>query len=327
MNWRATGTRILSAVKQALEKISMALVNPKDEKNKWFQYGFTLLVLGVIALQVLRNWEEIKNYPWHFEYWSLLLSFFAYACAMAFAVLCWRSIMGRLVDLWPLRTHFRIYCMTTVAKRLPSPVWYIGARVLGYEALGIAKTLTGMALGIEVLIYIFSGFLFSFVFSAVGPFWAILRESPWLGLLAIPLLLLLFYPNWLVRLANWGLRRLKRPPITLQLSSKDVVVWCIYYLGVWAGGAMMVFLLTRSIYPVAIDYLLFVFGAWTISGVIGTLGQFTLITLAGFGIRQAALAYILSFAIPWPVAIAVALLSRILVPIYEGFWALVASKV
>jgi len=61
--------------------------------------------------------------------------------------------------------------------------------------------------------------------------------------------------------------------------------------------------------------------------VIGTLGQFTLITLAGFGIRQAALAYILSFAIPWPVAIAVALLSRILVPIYEGFWALVASKV
>lgn len=327
MNWQATGARVLTSAKQLLEKTSAALVDPKAAKNKWFQYGFTLLVLGLIVFQILRHWEEIKSYPWRFEYWSLLLSFFAYTSAMAFAVLCWRAIMKRVAGAWPLRTHFRIYCMTTVAKRLPSPVWYIGARVLGYEALGVPKTLTSMALGIEVLIYIFSGFLCSFVFSAVGPFWTILRDSPWLGLLVIPLILLLIYPNWLVELANWGLRRLKRPTITLHLRFRDVASWSGYYLGVWAGGATMVFLLTRSIYPVGIEYLLFMFGAWTISGVIGTLGQFTLITLAGFGIRQVALAYVLSFAIPWPVAIAVALLSRILVPIYEGFWALVASKI
>jgi hypothetical protein len=304
-----------------------AAITDKGSKGKRFQIVFTFLVLAIIGYEFARHWGEIKSYPWRLDYFSLVLSFVAYSGALGFALLCWRSIMIQLSGFRSTRTHFRIYCMTMVAKRLPTPIWYAGARILGYEGLGVAKPVTAVAIGLEVMIYVFSGLLLGLVFSMAGPFWLVMQENPWISVSALPFVVLVLRPKWLIQLTNWGLRRARRDEISVELGFRNVIVWCLYYLGVWSCGAVTVFLMTNSIYPVSLQQFPSMLDAWAISGVVGTLGQVTLLTPAGFGIRQAVLAYLLSFSIPWPVAITVAVLSRLLVPIYESIWALIASRV
>jgi hypothetical protein len=318
--------RFVGWLRWTVTETSAAITDTKGSKGKRFQIVFTVLVLAIIGYEFARHWGEIKNYPWRLNYVSLSLTFVAYTGVLWLALLCWRSIMIQLSGYKPLHVHFRIYFMTTVAKRLPTPIWYTGARIFGYEGIGVAKSVTAMAIGLEIMVHVFSGLALGLIFSAVGPFWSVIRESPWVSVVALPFIVLMLRPAWLIKLANWGLRRVRQAEISVVFGFRNVAVWCLYYFGVWTCGAGMIFLITNSIYPVSWQQFPAMLDAWAISGVVGMLGQVTFLTLAGFGVRQAMLAYLLSYSIPWPVAIAVALLSRLLVPIYESTWALIASR-
>ena len=85
----------------------------------------------------------------------------------------------------------------------------------------------------------------------------------------------------------------------------------------------MLYYLVNVVYPISASLAPAMINIWSVAGVVTLLGHLTMLLPAGFGVKQLIAAYLLSFYIPWPAAVLVAILSRLSVTLLEVFWMLV----
>jgi uncharacterized membrane protein YbhN (UPF0104 family) len=111
--------------------------------------------------------------------------------------------------------------------------------------------------------------------------------------------------NWLLR---QGFRLLHREPVQVSLAMADVARFFLQRLGVWVLQGLAFAALVRSIYPVDPRDLPGIAASFVVSWVIGFM---SLLTPSGLGVREAVQAGLLALIVPLPVAVALAILSRI----------------
>jgi len=218
----------------------------------------------------------------------------------------------------------RLYCYTNLAKRLPTPVWYVAARVYVYDKERIAKRVTSTAVLIEIVVVIFSGilvYLASLPFSSYTPL--LLEGNLWVLLLLVPLAAIVARPSWLSVSLNFLLTKFRRGKLLITIMPGDMLQWSALSSLAWTLGGFIIYSLSNGIYYLPLAHLPDMVNIWAISGIAG---QVALFMPMGMGVKELTLAYLLSSYMPLPVAVVVSLLSRLCLLVSDFFWALVLSK-
>src|SRR5438874_320309 len=113
---------------------------------------FMVTPLVVLALLIWQEREQLLSIHWNLDPTILLFSFVLYSFALGIAVINWGILMnelgGRLS--WPV--HFKAYCQTNAARRVPILPWHIIGRVYIYQLHGISRLISSAASALEFLL-------------------------------------------------------------------------------------------------------------------------------------------------------------------------------
>ncbi len=278
---------------------------------------FTLLVLMGLGVMVYNSRETLLTYDWQFRPIPFIISFAIYATALILAILGWGLIVNKIAGKRPWLTHIYIFCTTNITQRLPGIFWHVVGRMMMYQETGISKRSITISSGIEFFLLAISSLTVSLLT------WAIIPSQP----LKNPLLMivgaalgLLFIQPFSIR---WFMQKLKIDlSYVHNLHYYHILAWLSIYIVIWVLGGIILFAIISIIHPIALNTLPGIVSAWALSGTIALVSTFT---PSGFGLREISLSLMLSGYMPTGVAVIIALLTRILLTLYEAFWALIVS--
>ena len=297
-------------------------IEPKRRSNRWGLL-FTILMVGAAGLalvyMVYRDWEILLSYDWQIHPWPLAATVLLHAITMLFGSWNWGVVMDHFSQKLPYVRHFRYFCLSHAAKRLPGTLWYIAGRATLYRQEGIDARLTSLASGIEYALTTLSGILVGIVFSL-----SILDAyniSRWLLILPLAAIIALFHPRVLGIIFRFLKVELNR------FGPGDLLRWTAGFTFQWLLSGLLFFTFINIIYPLPLDRLGYVIGVW-VSVIMVT--RLLLFAPSNLGITEIGFSLLLAAVIPAPIAVAAAVFFRLFTTlldiVYAGAWLVLARN-
>jgi glycosyltransferase 2 family protein len=288
-------------------------------RSGWVRVGqwlAGLLIIGLAARSLLRNWTELRSQPleWRIEPGWLVLSALLVWAMYALLIVAWRMMLagwGQRLDGW---TAARIWTVSSLGKYLPGKVWAIAGMALLAQRAGIAAwAATGSAVVLQVLAIgtgaAVAGLTGRQAIAAADP-----RLGAVLGVLiagAVAGVALLLWPAFLrrlLRLAAPDAEARGTPPVA------GIAFGIVANLVAWLGYGLALWLLARGLLPsVGLDPALAI-AVFTASYLAGFLALFA---PGGIGVREGLFILMLQGPLGIAAATALALASRVLLTITE----------
>ena len=281
----------------------------------------TILSFGYLGYILTSNWSQLISYEWRINWCQIALAFIYYSFSLILAVLGWGLIVSHFTQVKGLRKHLKYYTYTNLLRRLPIPLLYLLGRVYLYEREGIAKSVMVTVSFLEWILIVLSGIM---IYLVTSPYLPLPRV--WLSLRFLVVIFIasafLLHPRT-IRAIFRAILGQKGRTVLAEFGYSDALICLIIYGLVWIGGGMMLYATINSLYILSLAYLPAVIGAWVLSGVITTL---VFATAAGLGVKELTLGLLLGYIIPSPLAIAIALLMRVCLIVFDILWGVVALK-
>ncbi len=279
-------------------------------KARPFNTFITVLMLfatiGILGILVYRQRDMLIEYRWQLHPWAILGAAFFYVLTTFGVAVIWGDILNRLTRPIPMLRHYQYYCISNVAKRIPGTIWYIASRASSYAQDGVDVRVTSIAASMELAMNQMSGIIISLFFSLSilasykVPLWA-------LGLVFLGGLSLV-HP----RVVGWFFRKLKVEASAFRLQ--DIVKWTVGYIFLWPVGAMIMYCTTNIIYPLSFSHFGYMLGSWVL---VSMLTYLMLFFPSNVGVTEVGLSLLFSQIMPSPVAVATAILARLLTTLLD----------
>jgi uncharacterized membrane protein YbhN (UPF0104 family) len=279
-----------------------------------FQWGIAALIFGFLVFFVVRQWNDLPDFDWHFEAGWLALSAVAVFLFYTAQGELWRLILHSLGEgHLEARTARAIWGKSLLARYVPTNALMVVGRVVMAEREGVPKRVCLASIVYELGL----GFGTAVI---VGAYFVIelpdLQDEPAryavLGL--IPVVLAALHPLVFFPLANLGLRKLGREPLPRALPFGRVLQLALLYVGCWAIIGSSVYAFASALTPLdAADYP-YVAAAYPVAFCVAVL---TFLVPSGLGTRDAALAIALKAVVGSTVATAIAVAFRIFQTLIE----------
>jgi hypothetical protein len=284
--------------------------------------GLFLAVFAFLGWSVFQQWDTLKSYPWQLNvgYVALASGFHSLALGVTFVV--WHLMLRRLGRVDDARINAHIYYLSTLAKRIPSAIWYVGGRLVMYQRVGVIRSAVLNAIVLETVLIGGAGVL---VYLALLPFYSWTSTGvTWLVAIVGILALLAFFvrPRWLLDVTNVALRRWHREPIQADVSRRDLLLWVGIYLIPWPLAGVSLFFMIRAMTPGTTADLVSIIGVSTLSMLVALV---SLILPAGLGLKELTIAALMSPWLPLSVGVVVAIAYRVLQTLDEMVWAALVS--
>jgi uncharacterized membrane protein YbhN (UPF0104 family) len=282
-------------------------------KRKILVAGLLLLVLLFIAWSFYREWDAILVFPWVVEPVRLLVSFTLYAVQLLLMFAAWRSMVRFMGGSVPLGLDASVYFLSAAARRIPTPVWYLGSRFSLYPPELVTPAAIVVCSVLEVALVLLAGLVFVIF---MIPFYPVMP-----GIYAVfsvlvgAVLVAVFYrsPNLLVLLINRFFDWFKKKRVDASIGRKNLFEWLFLYLLVYLFNAGSMYFLIIGIMDVRPEV-----GAVTaVSAIYMILAYVSMFLTAGFGLKEIATSFFFARWMPISIGIAVALLYRLLMTIVE----------
>ena len=290
--------------------------------SKLFVGIFMIISVAIIAQILHSNWDTFKTLDWEFRPIWLFFIIIFFIIDLLVATWVWHLLVTQLANYSNFQHSAKICWSTNLARRIPTPVWYIAGRAVMYEQVGVSKITTSLLSTLELIFFFLSGLATTLL---TLPFWVIpsdfISGEKQFGLLflLLPFSLLLVHPRLLETI--W--RRL-RPDSPMQpLHWRNTITWMGYYILTWILGAFVLFSVINLFYPVPLTSLIVIIGVWSLAGTVSLAGA---LTISFFGVREISLTLLLTILVPMPVALIVAILIRVVWLLGETFSALISFK-
>jgi len=268
--------------------------------------------LAIMGYYFQKNWSAIQQHDWNFNIKFLILS----------AILLWAAISAYIYVIYFIVKRlsgvkikyiqmYRIINITNIGRYLPGKLWNVLGFFMYVEEYGIGKkqaTLSIMASevagkGGALFLGLFY-FLFSSKFQNFLPVMIILLAA----------CLTVMHPRILDKLVNYGLKLIKRQPVKIEFSYRDMLLFFLMYIGVWLTYSVAFYTLVKSITPVEINFLHFS----PILPMCWVVGYVMLFAPGGIGVREGMLTLTLSEFMSPEVALVIAIAQRIWTLVVEG---------
>jgi hypothetical protein len=297
-------------------------------KRIYVRWGGLVLGIGLVAAisivlgrAVYQEWDTLKTFHWQLNIGYLLLASVFHSLALGATFVAWHLMLRRLGRFSDLRTNAHIYYLSTLAKRVPIAVWYIGGRLVMYQRQNVSRSAVLNAIALESLLIGGAGVL---VYLLLQPFYS--YSSPDLAWIVVAVagvaaLICLVQPRLLLNMTNVVLRRFHRNPIQVELSRQDLLLWIgIYLVPTPLAGVSLYFLIQAITTGIEAD-LVSLIGVATLSMLVGLA---SMLLPAGFGLKELAMAALLATWMPLSVGVVVAIAFRILNTFDDLVWAALA---
>jgi hypothetical protein len=299
---------------------------PRGGLGTWVKLAFLAAVLVLGALFVARRWDELARVFGELSWPAVVAAVPLAVLAQLAAMAAYRAIMADLDAPLPVAPAGRVYFVSQLGKYLPGTVWGMVAlvtlsreyKVLRKTSLAAGLLALGFAVATAVLL---AAVLLPFgALDSVRHFW-------YVGLL-IPLTLVGLHPRVVGTVLDAALRRLGRWPMpahmsyrgTLRVAGWQSLSWLLFGLHAWVlvlglGGAATPTTLAVSIGGFALSY---------------GIGPLFVLMPAAAGVRETAIVLTLGTAVGGTTALAVALVSRMVLVVVDfgqaGLWSLGARR-
>jgi len=286
---------------------------PAESRLRWKSIARLLaaiLVAAVVFFFLARvlysNWEQVKAYQWQFNLPLLALSFVGLVGSYLVDIAVWRQAITRMGQHIRYQNALRLYFAAGIAKYIPGTVWqFLGWFYLAQRE-GVSTVVAGTSIFLTQALSALAGVLLAVAaFAAKGSQDMVGQLLPLL--LILPVGLVVLQPRLVSRVLNWGLARLGRPPISFDLSFRDLVAIFVFYLLSYVLWGAALFLFANALTPLPLAYFAPFLGVFPAAYALGLIAPFA---PAGIGVREGVLTYLLSLFVPLPIATVIALLTR-----------------
>jgi hypothetical protein len=292
---------------------------------KWLAAGMFLLVFAMMGIVVIREWDALLAFPWRLDvrYLGLTVVFHSLALGVTFGV--WHLMLVRLGGFDNLKLNFRFYYVSTLAKRIPTALWYVGGRLMLYQQVGVtASTVLNCILLENVIIGVAGIFTFLVFLPLYSRF-----PLPKTGLVplslagAVGIIGLLAWPQVFVNATNWIRKRWGKQGLDRAPARKDILLWSGLYILPWILAGFSLYCATRA------------FSGGIELGKVDALGISTLAMLvallstilpSGLGLKELTSSLLLSYWMPLPSAVVISVVYRLIQTANEILWAIVAAR-
>lgn len=256
-------------------------------------------------------------------YQWILLGFLPLAASFALGVTGWQYILKSLgTELSWIRCFWTI-SGSHLAKFVPGHVLALGGRVwlCGREGVAKATAATGVVIEMIAQLAASTAVFTIYYLSAVRKVGGIYLLAA-LALLAI--LLSLAHPRVLRKVWRFIPRYGRAIEENIAYPYNRVVMLVALYAAAWALQGVGVWCVARSCNPdLALTAVTSTVGAY---GGAYALGYISLVAPGGLGVREGALSYLLSGIMPLPLAIIVAIVTRIWLTIFDVAMTVISLK-
>ena len=271
-----------------------------------------LLTIVILGIMIYKEREVLLNYQWDIQLMPILLSFVLFSIALLLAGLIWGWIIRKFGSKISYLTHIQYYVSSNVAKRIPGTVWYVAQRAQLYNADGMDVKFTSLASGVELTLIILSGIIISLLFAI-----RILIKyeiSLWLLIVVLIIGSIIIHPRIISRI--FRTLKVEAP----ELDYQNIILWLLSYGVLWILGGLVLFSIGNAITSIPTQFIGYIIGSWALVGVLSSL---LFLSPSNFGVTEIGMSILLSQIMPLSVGIIIAIVSRILIIVYEILWALV----
>ena len=227
----------------------------------------------------------------------------------------WRRLLDVLVGGLGGRVQRRIFFVSQLGKYLPGGVWTLAAQVDRAGAYGVSKSQMGIAglafIGFHLVTGVFVAAI-SLVVVGTDLAEGAPAVAPWAVVLLALVLVATLVPSLVQRVLDTGLRVLRRPAVSYELSGSDVAVICSWLLGTWLAYGAAVWLVLVPLLDDASalpERFVLATGAWAAAWVIGVV---VIPAPAGVGPRELVLFWALAPVTGATEAVSIAIVLRVL---------------
>ena len=258
--------------------------------------------------------------------WAAAGSLTAVLVGLLASLLVWRALLADLGTRLSLRPALQVFFLGQLGKYLPGSVFAIAAQMELGRAHGAPRSRVGTAGLVFMGVLVSAGLLTAVValpLTSPGTF----DDYSWV-LLALPVGLVALAPPVLTRLVGLLLRLLRRDPLDRPLSWRGTGAALGWACTMWVAYGVHLWLLVRSQDSglesggAGADLLLLSTGAYALAW---TAGFLFVVAPAGFGVRELALVIALAPVLDRGQALAIAVLSRVLMTLGDLLWGAVGA--
>jgi hypothetical protein len=272
-----------------------------------------LAVLFFWGRAVWNGRDLLAGHAWQISWGLLGLSFLLLLLQALLLAELWRRLLAVCGVSLRQRQGYALWLQSQLARYLPGGVWEVATRVVMGRQHGIGALVMSAVYGLELGLQMLSAGIF------LGAALALRAERPpaaYLVLLAVLLLgcLIVLLPPVFNPLVQWGLRLLRRPAVSVQLTYRAALgLFTAYLLAHLLSGASFV-LFARSTgwlpWSAAPHLTAAYVGAWLI-------GQVAVFVPTGIGVREGAFGLILGQRYPFVTTSTLALGFRLVIALRD----------
>ncbi len=288
------------------------------------RWGFVAVTVGLGGYAVAEDWTKVRAALSSLGFLSVagfLTVAAALLCVLAglFAMmLVWRQLLTALGSPLPVRAAARIMFVGQLGKYLPGSVWPVLAQMELGTAYRVPRHRSASVSVLTMLLSLFSGLLTALI---ALPF--VGGSTPYLwALLAAPVLLVGLHPKVLNTVLARLLRLAKRPPLERPLTGRAIVGALAWAFASWFLYGTQIWLLAVRLGAPEGKAALLAIGGFAFAWSVGFLVVFA---PAGAVVREALLVWTLGPVLGAGGAIAVALVSRVLMTVGDLLTAAIAA--
>jgi len=284
------------------------------------------IILGIayfLTKVIVVNWSSLKQSHLELNYWLLLLSLLPLALSFYLGISAWRYILKCLGYEIKWTKAFWTVSGSHLAKFIPGHVLALGGRIWLCSREKIPESVSAAGIIIEMIVQLAASiFVFSLSLSYYNT-----HLSPTIflasGLLFISLMGIV-HPKILPRVWKYVPKMGKVVKTDISYRYQSIISLLVIYIIAWILQGLSVFILIKSLYPgIGTSGLMPAIGAY---GGAYALGFVSIVTPGGLGVREGILSFLLKFYIPAPVAVIVAVLSRLCFTLFDVLMTLFSLK-
>lgn len=265
------------------------------------------LGLGFIAALLRAQWSELRTYTWHLAPVWFLLGFPPLAFSWALEVGLWRICLRSLGGHLSYRQAGVIWFLSNFVRYIPGNVW----QFIGMAALAAEERIPAEATLTSIVVHQALSATSVVTLAAAYLAWSGHAEALRVALAAVVLVAIVFIglrPRWMEWGLNLALRVLRRPPLRITLTSRQMAAMIVGYWAAWILAGLGFAAVVRALTPVSWALTPHLVATFIIAYFIGYI---SLITPSGLGVREGAMVWLLSAWLPAPLPTVAALMGRV----------------
>lgn len=293
-----------------------------DPRARWLKIGIALLAVtfyGYLFYQAVKTWDSQVLQSVRFEPIWIVGASLVQILGYIWAVHLRQRMLAWLGYPLPFIEHQKIYAYSDLAAKLPGIFWGYASRIYLYHRFGVARSVAGVAIGLEIITTGVASSLVALITILISPSADTFVPLPVLiGALAVcaicthPLVLRLL------------LRRFANQPLADaldQLSWGAMLYMIVCYSVIIAMGGVCMLGIASATVGARPDLLVMMIETWSLTVVWGVIIAWLPVE---FGLRQGPLLVILSTIFPIPIVAVMLLVWRIWINAIELMWGAVA---